>query len=107
MRASPSPTPYSGIKMPLNISTVTSGRAGGISCEILEQHLFQKLSLMVDPVLILSSGRKRRDSSVPGSCPDPVLRKKEDKGQLGSRDQKAHLRTELAISEGELRNLFS
>ena len=66
LRASPSPTPYSGIKMPLNISTVTSGRAGGISCEILEQHLFQKLSLMVDPVLILSSGRKRiRDNSVP------------------------------------------
>ena len=108
LRASPSPTPYSGIKMPLNISTVTSGRAGGISCEILEQHLFQKLSLMVDPVLILSSGRKRRrDSSVPGSCSDPVLRKKEDKGQLSSRDQKAHLCTELAISEGELRNLFS
>ena len=61
-----SPTPYSGIKMSLDICTVTSGRAGGISCEILEQYLFQKLSLMMDPVLIPSSGRKRRrDSSVP------------------------------------------
>ena len=71
--------------MPLNISTVTCGRAGGISCDMHEQHLFQKLSLMVDPVLTPSSGRKRRrDNSVPETK-----------------------RPELAISEEELRNLFS
>ena len=36
LRANPSPTPYSGIKLHLIISIVTKGRAGGISYEMLE-----------------------------------------------------------------------
>jgi len=36
LRASASPTPYSGIKLHLNISVVTNGRAGGISYEMFE-----------------------------------------------------------------------
>ena len=36
LRASPSPTPYSVIKLHLNISILTNGRAGGISYEMLE-----------------------------------------------------------------------
>ena len=36
LRASASPTPYSGVKLHLNISVVTNGRACGISYEMLE-----------------------------------------------------------------------
>lgn len=63
MRARASTIPYSGVKMPLNISVVTNGRAGWINSEMLEQNLFQKLSLIMDPVLFPSSGRKRRRKS--------------------------------------------
>ena len=76
--------------MPLNISVVTNGRAGWINSEMLEHSLFQKLSLVMDPVLFPSSGRKRRREREPSA-----------------RDQKVDPCTELVISGEELRNLFS
>jgi len=40
LRASPSPTSYSVIKLHLNISILTNGRAGGISYEMFESESF-------------------------------------------------------------------
>lgn len=84
LEASPPPTPYSGIKMPLNISAVTNRGAGWTDCEMPEQNLFQMLSLMRDPVLW-----------------------KKEKGEPSGSDQQTYLFTELAMPKEELRNLTS
>ena len=44
LTASASPTPYSVIKLHLNISILTNGRAGGISYEMLESEMLQSFA---------------------------------------------------------------
>ena len=52
---------------------------------MFEQNLFQKLSLMMDPTLVLWK----------------------EKGEPNARDQQTHLCTELVIPEVELRSMSS
>ena len=80
LRANPSPTPYSGIKLHLIISIVTKGRAGGISYEMLESESHSVVPDSLSPRGLYSSWNSLGQNigvgsqfPPPGDLPNPGI----------------------------------